>query len=157
MKIIQYPDERLRKKATDVLAGEIGSKELDELIDGMVSALLGHNGLGLSACQIGSDKNLFIYRDKRDNLTTCINPKILGRSGHYWSRKEGCLSIDPKIRKDIKRAKKVILSYTDREGKDHTIKKEKFGGAIIQHEMDHLKGKLIIDYYAQSSRIVPDN
>jgi len=145
MKIIQYPDKRLMQKALDVSSDEIRSDELNDFINSMIACMKDRSGLGLSACQVGSDKNIFVCRLKKEGIVIAINPRVLGRSGNYWSRKEGCLSL-PGKRRDIKRSKTIIIKFLDQTEKEHTLKKEKFEGAIIQHEMDHLKGKLIIDY-----------
>jgi peptide deformylase len=145
MKIIQYPDERLRQRAIDVPSAEINSEELNNMIDEMISTLFEQNGLGLSACQVDSNRNLFVCQDQKEGILICINPKILGSSGHYWSRREGCLSL-PKERRDIKRKRKVIIEYIDRDGNKSILKRESREAKVIQHEMDHLKGKLIIDY-----------
>lgn len=145
MEIIKYPDERLKQKAINVSSAEIGSKELDNFINDMVLCLESNSGLGLSACQVGADKDIFICKLKKEGMFIAINPKVLGRSGNYWSRQEGCLSV-PGYRKDIKRHKKVIIQLLDQAGEKHILKKEKFEAAIIQHELDHLRGKLIIDY-----------
>jgi len=146
MKIVTYPDERLRKKAVDVLPEEIGSEELDELINGMILTMAELDGLGLSACQVGSDKNLFVcHLDKEKEIVVAINPIMLAKSGKYWSRKEGCLSL-PGERRTIRRSKMAKISFLDRNGAEHVLKKTKLEATIFQHEMDHLKGKLIIDY-----------
>lgn len=144
MEVIKHPDKRLRIVARDVSPAEIGSEELNDFIISMISCMNDHKGLGLSACQVGSNKNIFVARFK-EGIITVINPKIIRRSGHFQSRGEGCLSV-PDKRVDIKRSKEVIIKFLDLTGKEHLLKKEKLEGAIIQHEMDHLKGKLIIDH-----------
>jgi len=143
--VITYPNEVLRIKSTDILPEEIQSDEIQSLIDGMILCMAEHNGLGLSACQVGSNKNIFVCTLRKEGVTAIINPEVLARSGHYKSRKEGCLSV-PNVRKDIKRSELFKINYFDREGKPQTLRKTKFEASILQHEMDHLKGKLIIDY-----------
>jgi len=144
MKIITYPDEILRQKAVDIHPDEIGSEEITDLISNMISCLLERNGLGLSACQIGSEKNVCVIRESEYSVIVLINPQIIARSGKYWSRQEGCLSI-PGVRKDIKRSKTVKVIFLDKKGEQQTIKIHKIGAAAVQHEIDHLNGVLIID------------
>lgn len=144
MEIITHPDDRLRRKAVDIPLEEIGTKELNDFIADMTAQLVKHNGLGLSACQVGSERNLFLMRVGKEGLLIFINPKIIARTGKFWSRQEGCLSV-PYVRKDIKRSKVVKVNFLDEKGEEHTIKVDKMDAAIIQHEIDHLNGVLIID------------
>jgi peptide deformylase len=142
MDVITYPNEILRTPSVDIT--DIGSDRVNDIISDMVDCLETKGGLGLSACQIGLNENLFICKLKI-GLLTIINPIVIAQSGHYWSRGEGCLSL-PDTRKDIKRKKLFKIKYFDIDGKEQMLKREKFEAAILQHEMDHLKGKLIIDY-----------
>ena len=145
MEIITHPNELLRQKAVDV---EVHADDLHELITNMTMRMLTNNGVGLSACQLGSDKNIFVYITNSGCVIPVINPEVMAKSGKYWSRDEGCLSV-PGIRKYIKRSKMIKISYMDVFG-DYSmrrvIKAQNFEAAIIQHELDHLKGKLIVDY-----------
>lgn len=145
MDLIVHPNEILKTPSIDINVSDLNEvEELSKLISEMKTCLNYIGGLGLSACQVGVNKNVFICKIK-EGITPIINPKIIARSGVFWSRAEGCLSV-PGVRKDIKRSKMVKIRYIDENYKEITMKLFKFPAAIIQHEMDHLKGKLIIDY-----------
>jgi len=145
MEVIKYPNTILKKVAVDISMKEILSDDFKNFIDEMIICMVEHKGLGLSACQIGSNKNIFVCTLRKEGIMTIINPEIIVKSGHYKSLSEGCLSI-PDIRKNIKRSKMIKIKYIDINGNEQILRKEKFEAAILQHEMDHLKGKLIIDY-----------
>jgi len=141
MKILTYPNDLLRQEAIDV---EIHDDDLHLFIADMTMCMLVNNGLGLAACQVGSDKNMFIYRKNTGQILVIINPIVLAKSGKYWSRDEQCLSL-PGIKKDIKRAKMIKIQYVDNFGDEQILKAQNMEAVIIQHELDHLKGKLMID------------
>jgi len=142
MDIITYPNEILRTPSVDIT--DIGSDKINTLISDMISCMKDNRGLGLSACQIGINKNLFVCKLKA-GIFVVINPVVIAQSGHYRSRDEGCLSL-PKERRTIKRKKLFKIKYLDGGRNEQVLKREKFEATILQHEMDHLKGKLIIDY-----------
>ncbi len=152
--IIVYGDPILRKRAKDLAKG---SDELPTLIQDMFDTMYAAHGIGLAAPQIGKGIRLFVVdgttldeEDKEDEDMTgfkkiFINPEILDEQGNKWAFEEGCLSI-PNIREDVLRQEKVRIRYFD----ENWIKQEEeytgIKARIIQHEYDHLDGKLFIDY-----------
>ena len=140
--ILAFPNPRLRNKNVDVKKHE----NMRGVVDNMAETMYAHQGIGLAAPQVGIRKNLIIFdpSDDMSKLTAMVNPKIKAKDGEVYTN-EGCLSV-PGLMARIKRAKNVKVKYNDLQG--DTITKD-FGGMssiCIQHEMDHLKGKLIIDY-----------
>lgn len=129
----------LRKIAERVDLGDIPN--MQELFDSMIKTTADLGAIGLAAPQIGISKQVFVLNDG----TVCINPTTVGRSGQITSHAEGCLSVDGQ-RFDVKRAREVTIRYFDRSGKLQMLKpRSKLINVAIQHEMDHLNGKLICD------------
>ncbi len=122
---------------------EVGDEEL-ELIQDMIDTMRVNNGVGLAAPQIGVLKRVVVV-EFEDRLFTMINPEILEHFGDKLVDKEGCLSV-PTIFEDVSRDEGVVVSWVDRDGKEHVIKARGFLARIFQHEVDHLDGKLFIDY-----------
>jgi peptide deformylase len=144
-----YGDAVLRKKATNI---EVGT-DLKQLIEDMYETMHAANGIGLAAPQIGKSIRLFvvdgtILEDEptlKDFKQAFINPTIVDESGTEWPFEEGCLSI-PNIREDVSRKEKLKIKYYDEAWQ---LREEEFDGMkarIIQHEYDHIEGKLFIDY-----------
>jgi len=138
-----YGEEVLRKKTGEV-------KDIDErivrLIKSMKQTLQKAQGLGLAAPQVGASKRIFIALDKnKDRVITAINPEILKISEDDEIDIEGCLSF-PEIYFSIHRAKGVVLKAYDEKGKQFTIEVDGLLARCFQHEIDHLNGRLIIDY-----------
>ena len=148
--IVVYGDPILRKKATDVSKGT----DLKPFIADMYETMYAANGIGLAAPQIGKSIRLFIVdgtslTEEEEDMTAFkkafINPVILKAEGEPWPFEEGCLSI-PNIREKIMRPETVVIKYFDEEWNE---KQEEYDGVkarIIQHEYDHIEGKLFIDY-----------
>ncbi|QEC52060.1 peptide deformylase [Anseongella ginsenosidimutans] len=149
--IVAYGDAVLRKKCE-----EIGPDypELDRLIADMFETMYQASGVGLAAPQIGQSIRLFVidaspYGDDEDSLKDFkkifINAEILERGGKDWSTGEGCLSI-PDIREDVSRPEDITIRYMDEEFGEHTETYSGMAARIIQHEYDHVEGKLFTDY-----------
>ncbi len=156
--IVAYGAPVLRKVAKDVPPDY---PNLKKIIDDMWETMYASNGVGLAAPQVNKDIRVFIidsaqifviqddedkgkYPDEPGIKKVFINAHIAELDGEEWSYNEGCLSI-PKIREDIKRPEKIVLQYLDENLQPH---KEEFIGLtarIIQHEYDHIEGKLFID------------
>jgi peptide deformylase len=126
---------------------------MNSLIENMFETMYGAHGIGLAAPQIGLSIRLFIIdatsfaEDEpalKDFKKTFINAKILEESGNKWSFNEGCLSI-PEIREDINRHESLTISYYDENWKHHEETYNGLAARIIQHEYDHIEGKLFID------------
>jgi peptide deformylase len=138
--LIFYPHKILKEKTKEVK--EI-DKEIKELAKEMKKIMKKEGGVGLAANQIGKDLKIFIAGDK-NKILTFINPKIIKYIGKEKIMEEGCLSL-PNLFGYIKRFPGVIVEYQDLWGKKRKLKAEGFLSQIIQHEMDHLEGKLFIE------------
>lgn len=146
--IIAYGDPVLKKKALDISADY---PELAKLIDDMFETMYAANGVGLAAPQIGLSIRLFVIdiSDKEepgleDFKKVFINAQILQEDGTLWDFNEGCLSI-PDIREDIKRLDTIRISYYDENWNKHEETYSGLAARVIQHEYDHIEGKLFTD------------
>lgn len=140
----------LRKVADDV---EENYPNLKELIKNMFETLRNSEGVGLAAPQVGLSIRLFIvdldclseeHPEYKGFLKTFINPEIVEESEEMVSYEEGCLSI-PGIHENVKRPKKVLVNYLDEDFNEHEEWFDEFPARVIQHEYDHLEGKLFVD------------
>ena len=140
--IVKYPNEILLKVAEEVALDEV--KSFKSLIDDMIT-IVWKGALGLSAPQVNVSKRIIVYIGNNKDVEVLINPKIKSFKGTAISEQEGCLSV-PNIRRNIKRLRNIVVEGWDRKGKPITIiPKTNFIGFIIQHEIDHLNGILILD------------
>ena len=140
LEIKKYPDSILREKCAPV--GEITSIEV-EFFNNMLLTMQTFCGIGLAAPQIGISKNLIVVEvDKR--IIKLANPKIISAEGKD-KMVEGCLSL-PEISVEIERPFEVEVSGLNEKGKLIELKTRGLMARVIQHEIDHLNGKLIIDY-----------
>jgi len=144
--ILSYPDKRLRDPAKDV---EVFDEELHALIDDMAETMYAAPGVGLAAPQIGVSKRLFIVDvasddDEPSDLRVFINPEIIATEGETTFN-EGCLSF-PGVREDIDRAERVTVRALDKDGNPFELDADGLLAIAIQHENDHLEGKLMIDH-----------
>ena len=142
--ILSFPNPRLRNKGVDVEEYE----DMRGVVRNMADTMYAHEGIGLAAPQVGIRKNLIIFdpSDDMSNLTAMVNPKIKAKDGEVYTN-EGCLSV-PEIQAKIKRSKNIKVRYRNLGGDTITKDFSGFESICIQHEIDHLKGKLIIDYIA---------
>ncbi len=140
LEIKKYPSEVLRKssKSLGMVTGEDR-----KLLEGMVKTMYDNQGVGLAAPQIGISKRAAVV-DVGGGPIKFINPEIIKKEGSDIVE-EGCLSI-PGASVKVKRAKKIKVRYMDENGKTLTIVAEGLLARAIQHEIDHLNGRLIIDY-----------
>tara|TARA_B100001559_G_C16403826_1_gene577044 strand:+ start:504 stop:1016 length:513 start_codon:yes stop_codon:yes gene_type:complete len=142
--IIKAPDPILRVKSKVIT--NIGTEELI-LLDDMLETMYSAPGVGLSAIQVGVAKRLIVVDTSKNNIKSnikMINPEIISNSEEIHTNEEGCLSF-PEQFVQVARSKKIEVSFIDHEKK---TKKETFDGfeaIIIQHEIDHLDGNLLID------------
>ncbi|WWO97407.1 MAG: peptide deformylase [Candidatus Dasytiphilus stammeri] len=143
MQILTYPDERLRSIAMPIT--KINTK-INKIINDMFETMYANNGIGLAATQVNIHKQIIVIdlSPKRDEGLVLINPKLLENSGCI-SIEEGCLSL-PEQTAFIPRAEKIKILALDINGKYFTMEAYSLLAICIQHEMDHLKGKLFIDY-----------
>jgi peptide deformylase len=144
--ILTYPDKRLRNQGEPV--SDFGP-ELGALVDDMAETMYAAPGVGLAAPQIGVSKRLFIVdvatgEDEPSDLRVFINPEIIERTGEVvWE--EGCLSF-PGVHEEIGRAERVKVRAQDRHGATFELEADGLLAIAIQHENDHLDGKLMIDH-----------
>ena len=142
LQIIKTTDENaqvLRTKCRPVDMHELDSVQL--IIDDMIDTIKKSGGLGLSAPQVGIDRRIFVLK----NGMVCINPTLIHGKNKITSTDEGCLSL-PGMRFTVKRFKEVTLKYIDRHGNEQTFKPiQRMEKVAVQHECDHLIGKLICD------------
>jgi len=149
--IVIYPDKRLKliSKEVDAFDGA-----LHDLLDDMYDTMIARNGVGLAAIQVGVDLRALIinvplekeegeHDQPKENTLEMINPVIVEKDGSEKFQ-EGCLSV-PGIYEDIERAKHVKVEYFDRYGEKHTIEDDGFLAIAMQHEIDHLDGKVFIE------------
>ena len=129
-------------------------KEIDgnliEYMDRMVEAIRGI-GIGLAAPQVGRNERFFVIQIEKDEPLYFINPEIIGTSEGLSSYEEGCLSI-PGMYADVKRPTAVQIQAWNRRGRPFTMEAEGLMATCIQHEYDHLNGKMFIDYLSERKK-----
>ena len=151
MEILCFPNPCLRKKTAKVLTI---SDEEKMILDEMAKIMHLKGGVGLAACQIGIDKQLAVV-DTGSGLMKLINPVICKKEG-CETQEEGCLSVPDAVIK-VKRAKKIVVEYINEKGEALKITAEGLLARVIQHETDHLAGKLIIDYLGSIKKLLFSN
>jgi peptide deformylase len=150
--IYTYPDKILMQpaKLVDTIDGSI-----QNVIDRMACTMYEAPGVGLASTQVGIDKSILIYdispRDEKQDLHVLINPKIISSEGEMISENEGCLSV-PEYRADVKRAGIILVEGVDRDGNPIRLEAENLLAIVLQHEIDHLNGKLFIDRISKLKR-----
>ena len=151
--IREYPDPILRRKSKPVT---VWDEKLETLIRDMSETLYEVPGLGLAAVQVGAPVRVFIYdmnvqeKKGKPTLTVLINPEITQTEGEI-KEEEGCLSL-PEYREIVTRAAKVTVKALDRKGKKIEVVGEGLLARLIQHEMDHLDGLLMLDRLSSLKR-----
>jgi peptide deformylase len=143
LKIVTYPNKILRKKAQEI--ENVLDPKIQELAKGMIKAMGKGKGIGLAAPQVGKSLSL-ITIDFQDNPLVLFNPKINFFSKKKEEAEEGCLSL-PKQFGQVERSHKVRVKAVDSEGKKIKFKAEGLFARVLQHEIDHLNGILIIDKF----------
>ncbi len=149
--IVVYPDRRLKLISKEVVSFD---GALHDLLDDMYDTMIAKNGVGLAAIQVGVDLRALIINipleekegkesQPKENTLEMINPVIIEADGKEKFQ-EGCLSI-PGFYEDIERAKHVRVEYYDRDGNKQTIEDDDFLAIAMQHEIDHLEGKVFIE------------
>ena len=151
LQILIFPDPRLRKVAEKIT---IFDKSLQNLANDMLHTMYDANGIGLAATQVNHHIRLIVMdlSDNRDDPKIFINPTYKVLKGHNLHEfEEGCLSI-PGFNETIARPDKIELVWQDINGKEHTDTPEGLLTVCIQHEIDHLEGKLMVDYISALKR-----
>ncbi len=149
--IVTFPDPVLRKKALEIK--EI-NPELDKLIERMIETMYEDDGVGLAAPQVGESIRLICVDEtgpkERKALKVLINPEIIESEGEL-DFEESCLSV-PAFKQKITRKARVVVKALDRKGKEVRIEGDDLLAVIFQHEIDHLDGRLIVDYAGRLKR-----
>jgi peptide deformylase len=147
--ILEYPDPRLRTKARPV--SEFGA-DLARLVDDLFDTMYAAPGIGLAATQIDVHQRVIVadVSPERDQPLVLVNPEILSRDG-VSSGEEGCLSV-PDIYDEVQRAARVRVRARDRNGELFERDCEDILAVCVQHELDHLEGKLFVDYLSDLRR-----
>jgi len=149
LNILQYPNTRLRNKAQPV---ESVNDDIRKLVSDMFETMYAAPGIGLAAVQVGVAKQVITIDTSDDNSDPLclINPEILERDGDSVMD-EGCLSV-PGVTEPVKRSAHVRIRALDKKGKTIEFDADELLAVCIQHEMDHLKGKLFVDYLSPLKR-----
>jgi len=147
LKILEFPDERLRIKAKPVL---VFDSNLKKLVGDMAETMYAAPGIGLAATQVNIHKRVIVVdvSNEKNNLKVLINPKLIKNSFEKKTHEEGCLSV-PGVYEEVDRPDAVEILYQDISGKTCTIKTNGLLSVCIQHEMDHLLGKVFVDYLSR--------
>lgn len=147
--ILEFPDPRLRTKATPVA---VVDDTMRALIGDMFETMYAAPGIGLAATQVDVHKRLLITDISADKAQphVLINPEILEKDGVMVSD-EGCLSV-PGYYEEVERALHIRVRFLDRQGDEQEMEAEGLLAVCIQHEMDHLEGKLFVDYLSEAKR-----
>ncbi len=145
LEIVTYPDKRLRRISKPITNID-GS--VQKMIADMAETMYKAPGLGLAAIQVGIDQALIVYdidqSEGKHALQVLINPRIVEAEGEFLSENEGCLSV-PDFRTDVKRYARVLVEGVDADGNPRRFEADGFHALVLQHEIDHVNGKLFID------------
>lgn len=146
LSILRYPDARLHKQAAPVTVFDDGLKKL---VADMAETMYAAPGIGLAATQVDVHKQVIVVdvSDRRDSLIVLVNPEILEATG-VSDIEEGCLSV-PGIYELVERAERVKVRAFDQNGNAFTLEAQGLLSVCIQHEMDHLKGKVFVEHLSQ--------
>ncbi len=149
LNVLEFPDPRLRTKALPV-------KEVDDalrrLIDDMFETMYAAPGIGLAATQVDVHRRLLVadVSSEKNDPQVLINPEIIDRQGQIITE-EGCLSV-PGFYAEVERAERIRVRYLGRDGKAREKEMDGLLAVCVQHEMDHLDGKLFVDYLSEAKR-----
>jgi len=148
--ILEFPDPRLRTRAAEVKTVDDG---LRKLIDDMLETMYDAPGIGLAATQVDVHQRLLVVDVSADKSepNALINPVIVEKDG-VTITEEGCLSV-PGYYEEVERAEHIRVRFLDRNGDEQEMEAEGLLAVCIQHEMDHLEGKLFVDYLSEAKRM----
>ena len=148
--ILEYPDPRLRTKAAPV--GQVDDA-LRTLVDDMFETMYAAPGIGLAATQVNVHKRVLVVdvTQDRSQPLALINPEILERDGSIEAE-EGCLSVPGIFDTLAARAERIVVRALGRDGRSFELEADGLLAICIQHEMDHLEGKLFVDYLSELKR-----
>jgi peptide deformylase len=160
LKLRYYGDPILREVCEPVTDFD---DRLEDVARSMIDTMLRERGIGLAAPQVGMTKRLIVALQMKDpddvdaEAMALVNPEVLERSKSTWEFEEGCLCI-PGVVGKVVRPEEAVIRYQDLEGKQHTLKAGGMFARVLLHEIDHLDGRLFVDYFssAQKSLIKPE-
>jgi peptide deformylase len=146
LNILRYPDARLHKVAAPVT---VFDESLKKLVADLAETMYAAPGIGLAATQVDVHKQIIVVdvSDRHDSLVVLVNPEILEATGES-DIEEGCLSV-PGIYELVQRAERVKVRAHDQNGKAFTLEAQGLLAVCIQHEMDHLLGKVFVEHLSQ--------
>jgi len=146
LNILRYPDARLHKVAAPVT---VFDESLRKLVRDMAETMYAAPGVGLAATQVDVHKQVIVVdvSERHDSLVVLVNPEIVEMSG-VSDIEEGCLSV-PGVYDIVERAERVKVRAYDQNGNPFTLEAQGLLAVCIQHEMDHLKGKVFVEYLSQ--------
>ena len=149
LKILEFPDPRLRTKAVPV---ETVDDALRQFVDDLLETMYAAPGIGLAATQVNVHKRLLVIdvSEAKDEPYCFINPELLERNGVTFGE-EGCLSV-PGVTESVERAESIRVRALDRNGEPFELAVDGLLAVCIQHEIDHLDGKLFVDYLSELKR-----
>ncbi|MGA8260734.1 MAG: peptide deformylase [Arenicellales bacterium] len=147
--ILVYPDPRLRRVAEKV---EVFDGSLHRLIDDMAETMYEAPGIGLAAIQVNVPRRVIVMdlSESKNELREFVNPRVIEKDGCLESE-EGCLSV-PDVYAPVTRAERIVVEAQDRHGKPFSLNAEGLLAVCIQHEIDHLDGKVFVDYLSRLKR-----
>jgi peptide deformylase len=148
--ILTYPDPRLHKVATPVA---VVDDRIRRLVDDMLETMYDSQGVGLAATQVDVHERVIVMdtSDTRDRPLVLINPEIVDRSPARVVREEGCLSV-PTVYDKVERHERVTVRALDREGRTFDLACDELLAVCVQHEMDHLAGRVFVEYLSALKR-----
>jgi len=148
--ILRFPDPRLRKVAAPINRID---ESIGRLAHDMAETMYEAPGIGLAATQVDVHQQLIVIdiSEARDQLLTLINPKILAHDGVQVGE-EGCLSV-PGVYDKVERAQRVVVRFLDLEGKEQTIEADGLLAVCLQHEIDHLQGRVFVERLSQLKQL----
>ncbi|EGQ7939271.1 peptide deformylase [Vibrio vulnificus] len=149
LQVLTFPDDRLRTVAKPV---EKVTPEIQKIVDDMIETMYEEEGIGLAATQVDIHQRIVVIdiSESRNEPMVLINPEILEKRGEDGIE-EGCLSV-PGARALVPRAAEVTVKALDRDGNEFTLEADDLLAICIQHELDHLQGKLFVDYLSPLKR-----
>jgi peptide deformylase len=150
LSILRYPDPRLHTVARPVAAVDA---RIQQLVDDMIETMYASDGVGLAATQVDVHERVIVMdtSEQHDQPVVLINPELLTRSDEMLISEEGCLSV-PLVYDRVERHAKVSVRALDREGRPFEMEAEDLAAVCVQHEMDHLVGKVFVEYLSLLKR-----
>ncbi|HET7648233.1 MAG TPA: peptide deformylase [Gaiellaceae bacterium] len=146
--IRQYGDPALRMQANEVSEFD---DDLRRLVERMIALMHDAQGVGLAATQVGVLRRLFVFEPDEDGPRAIVNPVVVERADETASDEEGCLSLQG-VRVPVERSTRVVLEGKDPNGEELRVELDEYGSRVVQHELDHLDGVLIIDRTGDEQR-----